>query len=136
MAMPIQIAKFISCGFCAALLYCVGASAFAASSDAPAPSRPAAEVVQTWRNAVRTKILRIRVTPRNGISDNGAVVVGFWIDRRGNITGEHVIRSSGAPALDKSALAMILLASPVPPPPEGISGNQFHFVAPISFHAQ
>jgi protein TonB len=46
-------------------------------------------------------------------------IVAFYIDERGNLTHQSVVRGSGSPDLDAAAIAALRRASPFPAPPVG-----------------
>jgi periplasmic protein TonB len=60
----------------------------------------------------------------------GTVIVGFWVDERGDLTHQALYRTSGYPELDREALDAIKRAAPFPPPP---SGEPHGFVAQMTF---
>ena len=71
---------------------------------------------------------KVRATPdRNA----GVVKVRFSIDDSGNVLSVALAQSSGMPELDDNAVATVRRASPVPPPPPGMSRRSF--VIPVAF---
>lgn len=105
------------------------ASPAASTRSSPQQQTAAAQ----WRREVYDKLTRLKLVPR-GFWRGGTAVVQFSIDSRGNIVGARIARSSGEAGLDKAALAMTVLASPVPPPPEGLGGGGVNFLVPIRYH--
>jgi protein TonB len=59
--------------------------------------------------------------------------VSFTIDRTGRVTASRVVGSSGSPALDDEALAVLQRASPLPAPPAQVPGESFNWTMPIQF---
>jgi protein TonB len=55
------------------------------------------------------------------------------MDRDGRVLGYSIVRSSGRPALDNEALAMIERASPLPPAPPEIREQVVQLVVPVHF---
>jgi protein TonB len=119
-----------------AAVFCVawGGGDLAASPKTAA--RPPPDTVAAWRNAVHARLSQFKFMPRGGFWMGGTAVVHFAIDRRGNIVGSRIARSLGDALLDKSALATILMASPVPPPPDGLGERgEMSFSVPIRFQS-
>jgi protein TonB len=61
------------------------------------------------------------------------VLIGFFIDERGNLTHQQLYRTSGLPGLDQAAIEAVRRAAPFPPPPPGIPHG---FVAQLVFPAR
>lgn len=64
--------------------------------------------------------------------EEGVVGVAFRVDRSGSVVSRRVTASSGNPALDREALAMIARAQPFPTPPAG-SDDGIDFATSIRF---
>ena len=62
--------------------------------------------------------------------EEGTAQVHFSIDARGNVLSTKLVRSSGHPALDEAAVALVQRASPVPAPPAAAPRS---ITAPIRF---
>jgi len=60
----------------------------------------------------------------------GVAQVRFSIDNSGNVQSVSLSRSSGVPELDAEVVSLVRRASPVPPPPPGVSRT---IVVPIEF---
>jgi periplasmic protein TonB len=60
-------------------------------------------------------------------------VVGFRIDRTGNLLSSWLEENSGIPALDNEALALIERAKPFPAPPAELNEDALRFTIPIVF---
>jgi len=65
-------------------------------------------------------------------NEGGTVVLRFVIARDGRLVDASVVKSSGVIALDRGLLESLRAASPYPPLPAEISGNQVTFTQPIA----
>jgi len=105
-----------------------------AESQAPtapgAPSR-SPEAPANWVRRVATHVVRFKPTHAYA---HGTVVLAFVVDRRGRLLDARISRSSRVQVLDVLAMAMILNANPVPPPPDALQGDRFPFALPVRFH--
>lgn len=63
----------------------------------------------------------------------GKAIIGFVIDRSGNVVSYELRDSTGHDVLDREVIAMIRRASPMPPFPQGIAKKQMRFNVPVSF---
>lgn len=99
------------------------AEARAAAPAAAAQGIAAQPTVSTasWRGMLIAHLNRYKRFP--GGASPGTVQVAFAIDRSGHVLSSRVVGSSGDPALDSEAAAMIRRASPVPAPPVGVGGG-------------
>jgi protein TonB len=61
------------------------------------------------------------------------VKVSLVLNRRGNVVSVDVAESSGDPAFDEAAVSMIRRSDPVPPPPGGLTDDQFSFSLDVKF---
>jgi periplasmic protein TonB len=61
------------------------------------------------------------------------VKVSLVLNRRGNVVSLDVAESSGDAAYDEAAMSMIRRSDPVPPPPAGLTDDQFSFVLDVKF---
>jgi protein TonB len=68
--------------------------------------------------------------PANG---TGTAVVSFTVNRGGRVLSSRISRSSGSPAVDAEAMAMVARAQPMPPFPASLPQAQENFVLPIRF---
>lgn len=53
-------------------------------------------------------------------STQAAAVIAFWLDDRGDLTHQVLVRTSGFPAFDAAAVQAVRRAAPFPPPPAGV----------------
>jgi periplasmic protein TonB len=77
------------------------------------------QAILKWRGQIVAAIERNKHYPemadRRG--QKGVVQVLFSLDRQGRLIDSRVVRSSGAPALDEEAVAVLRRTQPFPPPP-------------------
>jgi protein TonB len=66
---------------------------------------------------------------------HGVAQVVFTLDRSGHVVDSRVVHSSGAPALDTEALALLQRTQPLPPPPVQLVGPQVNLTVPIRFNS-
>ncbi len=65
--------------------------------------------------------------------DEGVASVTFTMDRAGLVLTARVARSSGSPALDEEAIALLRRAEPLPAPPPELTGRTITLTVPIRF---
>ena len=61
------------------------------------------------------------------------VAVTFVVGRDGKLVSSAVEKSSGDPALDKQAIALLDHAAPFPPMPAALSDDHMAFTVPLRF---
>jgi protein TonB len=101
---------------------------------APAPGSANA-FPPSWISLLFSHLLRYRQYPSSAQAahQEGVVTLAFTMDRNGHVLSRHIARSSGVPALDAEALAMIERAQPLPSFPADMSAATRSFTAPIKF---
>ena len=108
----------------------------AATVAAPRTSAASAQnAAVTWRGLLLGRLKIYRRYPRRAQSagQEGVVHVAFTVDRRGAVLSARIARGSGYPLLDDEALATVRRASPLPPPPDEVSGDPVEVVVPVDF---
>lgn len=85
-----------------------------------------------WQSRLMAHLERRKRYPAAARSNHeeGTVYVRFRIDTSGNVLSVSLSRSSGHSILDQAVLDLVRRASPVPPPPPGVSTT---VVAPVRF---
>ncbi|MGE8213426.1 energy transducer TonB [Stenotrophomonas sp.] len=63
----------------------------------------------------------------------GVAQVRYTVDRRGTVLSAQLAGGSGHPALDEEAVAAVLRASPLPPPPAEVPGQEIEVTTPVQF---
>lgn len=88
-----------------------------------------------WELSFQKHIKKYRKYPKSAKRKNqtGSPGVEFVFDRQGNVLSVRLIRSSGVEALDNEAVAMFQRASPLPPLPAEIEGEQLFRHLQIDF---
>jgi len=89
----------------------------------------------TWQKALLAHLNRAKRYPAGGSRRNAEASVHFTLDRHGRVLAYSIKRSSGLPAFDEAALAMMKKADPVPPPPPVITDESLTFDVPVQFRA-
>ncbi len=103
---------------------------------APSPgSSSATSFPPSWINLLFSHLLRYRQYPSSAQANHqeGVVTLAFTMDRHGRVLSRYVAHSSGVPALDAEALAMIERAQPLPAFPPSMPDATRSFSAPIKF---
>jgi len=104
---------------------------------APAPgalARPSVAAIVTWQRLLVAQLERHKRYPTHAHGALGEANLAFRIDRAGHVISSRIVRSSGSPALDEEALALVKRAQPLPAPPAGVTEQQLSFVVPIHYH--
>jgi protein TonB len=112
----------------------VDAPATTSSTPSLGQSAVVARVQASWQRTLVHHLERFKRYPEAARSQRaqGVVVVAFTLDRAGQVTESRVTQSSGSPALDAEALDVLKRASPLPAPPEQLTGP-FDLSLPIQF---
>lgn len=63
----------------------------------------------------------------------GVAQVRYTVDRRGTVLSAQLAGGSGHTALDEEAVAAVLRASPLPPPPAEVPGQEIEVTTPVQF---
>jgi len=66
---------------------------------------------------------------------NGAAMIGFTLDRRGNLRASRILQSSGVNALDRISIDQLKAASPFPRPPHGTTWQTRDFRVRMDYQA-
>jgi periplasmic protein TonB len=106
----------------------------------PQPSQAVQRRVTLAPNEYLTRIHaqmeRYKIYPRparaRGIE--GLVQLVFIIDRGGHVVSHHIVRGSGYEVLDRAVDDMIKRASPFPPFPAGMQGDELEIAMAVSFY--
>jgi len=86
-----------------------------------------------WLGELRARVLREKRYPADAERQNVTVQINFTVTRNGRVLSRHITRSSGSPAYDQEALAMIERAQPLPPFPPSMPQAQTVLTIPITF---
>jgi periplasmic protein TonB len=90
----------------------------------------------TWKQAIADLLERNKRYPSDARNrrQQGTVQLAFSVDRQGYLVASRIVASSGASALDNEALELAKRASPFPPPPRELAGEQVNLTVPIRFN--
>ena len=104
----------------------------AAATPAPAADPNA---VPAWQGRLIGQLQRAKRYPdaARSAGEEGASIISFVMDRTGQVLSVRLVRSSGSPALDEEALALVRRAEPLPPPPPEMPGRSITLTVPIRF---
>ena len=102
---------------------------------ASAPLAPPSNAVPTWRGELVGRLQRAKRYPDSARSrgEQGVAMTTFTMDRAGHVLATSLVRSSGSPALDEEAVALIRRAEPLPPMPAEMPGATVTLTVPVSF---
>ena len=100
------------------------------------PGLAKADAVEDWR-----KQMTIRLNSNKGFTpmtpgQSGTVKVGFVIDRTGKLVSNWLAESTGIPALDERALAIVERSQPFPVPPPELDDNRLNLIVPFYFQTR
>jgi periplasmic protein TonB len=88
-----------------------------------------------YLDALRRWIAKYKRYPPDALAKNqeGKLVIRFVLARDGTVLDAGIVESSGVPALDQDAVAMLHRASPVPPVPARYAGAQLKITMPLDY---
>jgi len=100
------------------------------------PGLAKADAVEEWR-----KQMAIRLNSNKGFTpmtpgQSGTVKVGFVIDRTGKLVSNWLAESTGIPALDERALAIVERSQPFPVPPPELDDDRLSLIVPFDFQTR
>jgi protein TonB len=109
-----------------------------AAATPPAPmasAAPSSSAVPGWRGELIGRLQRAKRYPdaARERDEQGVATVTFTMDRNGHVLSASLVHSSGSPALDEEAVAMVHRADPLPPMPAELAGNTVKFTLPVTF---
>lgn len=98
------------------------------------PAMGAAESAKdTWIKNLVAQLKIQRRYPLRASDEGGTAKVLFHIDREGHLISAVLAETTGDPALDQEALAMVRRAQPFAPPPPELADGDLTFLVPIVF---
>jgi periplasmic protein TonB len=108
-----------------------------AERQAPAASAmsagAAASAMAAYSQRVRAHLMRFHQYPSSGNGQRGVARLVFTLGRNGQVQSSRLGGSSGVPAFDSQAMAMIRQASPFPAFPPEIAYGTMPFNVPVEF---
>lgn len=101
----------------------------------PAPAAAVAASAQTWEGLLLAHLERRKRYPAEARAQRreGVAHVRFTMTRDGRVLSAELERSSGHPALDREAVALLRRAQPLPKPPAEITGDPISLSVPVEF---
>jgi TonB family protein len=66
----------------------------------------------------------------------GVVLLYFVLDRKGDLHGVRVLRSSGSLLLDGRSVRLLYQAQPFPAPPDELAGESFRLTLPLRYRLE
>jgi periplasmic protein TonB len=102
---------------------------------APSPPRGVGESRESYLGRLLAQLNRFKHYPPEARKARieGVVLLHFVMDAEGHVTSAEIQKSSGRPALDKEALALMQRAQPLPPLPADFAARTLDAVVPIEF---
>lgn len=89
-----------------------------------------------WQKELVAHISRHKRYPGRLTTRNEEIVLSFTLDRLGHVVAVEIAKSSGDPAFDEAALAMLRRSDPVPQPPARVADEGLTFSLPVIFRAK
>lgn len=100
-----------------------------------AASTPVSEVLPSWQGLLLAHLERYKRYPAVAQQrrQRGVAYLYFTMDKNGKVLEYRLQRSSGFPLLDAEALALLLRAQPLPPPPAELGKDRLELSVPVEF---
>ncbi len=107
----------------------------AASASAAPVAASDPNAVPAWQGRLVGQLQRAKRYPQAARSagDEGVSIISFTIDRAGQVLSVRLVRSSGSPALDEEAVALVHRAEPLPALPAEMPDKTVTLNVPIRF---
>jgi len=88
-----------------------------------------------WQKVLHAHLERKKRYPRKAkrMRKQGMPIITFTLDRKGNVLGVSLVKSSGTASLDSEALGLPYRAQPLPVPPKNIPNKELTLTLPINF---
>ncbi|MFC5325304.1 energy transducer TonB family protein [Bradyrhizobium oligotrophicum] len=88
---------------------------------------------EIWIKSLLRQLNTQRRYPARATDEGGTAKVVFRIDRAGHLVSTALVESTGDPALDQEALAMVKRAQPFAPPPPELADSELTLLLPVVF---
>jgi TonB family protein len=107
-------------------------------SQAPAQGtgKSLQRIKASWFAELNAHFARHKRNPVVPKFKNVKVLVNVTFDRLGHVVSSSIAESSGDPAYDEAALAMLRRSDPVPRPPPLIADEGLYYALPVWFHVK
>jgi protein TonB len=86
-----------------------------------------------WKRQISAYFELHKRYPKDRDGKNAAATVSFVLNRLGHVLSVEVAQSSGDPAFDAAAIAMVRRSDPVPKPPAQVTDETFSFAVEVKF---
>jgi protein TonB len=93
----------------------------------------AASAIALYNQRVRAHLMQFHQYPSGGNGQRGVVRLSFTLSRSGQVLSSRLGGSSGIPAFDAQAMAMVRAAQPFPAFPPEIAQGSMGFTIPVAF---
>ncbi len=90
----------------------------------------------TWQKELIAHLDKHKRYPRGSARKTVEIVLSFVLDRVGHVVATTVVKSSGDPAFDEAAVAMLRRSDPVPAPPPLVADEGLTFTLPVIFRVK
>jgi periplasmic protein TonB len=99
------------------------------------PNDQASSATETWENKLLTHLEHYKRYPNlaQQRKQQDVIYLRFNMDRSGKVLKWRIERSAGYALLDNEVAELIKRASPLPPPPQEVAGNNIEMVVPVEF---
>lgn len=99
------------------------------------PAQKASDTRPTWEGMVLGALNKVKRYPREAAfrRQQGVPWIRFTMSRDGRVQSVRLERSSGTRTLDDEALSLPKRASPLPKPPDDVTGESIELVVPVEF---
>ena len=87
----------------------------------------------TWQKELAVHLEKYKRYPSNRPPQSVEIVLRIVLDRSGHVVSAEIKKSSGDPAFDDAALAMMRRSDPVPAPPPVVADEGLVFIMPVLF---
>ena len=86
-----------------------------------------------WVHQIVARLEDRKPTGPLGLKEPATAKVRFVLDRDGRLVSKAIETSSGVPAVDKEAMALLERAQPFPPMPAALGESPLTFAVPLRF---
>ena len=86
-----------------------------------------------WVGQIVARLEERKPDRQHSVKRPVTVELGFVVDRAGRLLSKQLARSSGDPAIDAEAIAVLDRAAPFPPMPAALPGDHLVFTVPLRF---
>ena len=107
-----------------------------AAAPVQGSGQSANRVIASWQRKLVTHLDRHKKYPADSDRRTAELVVGFTLDRLGQVLSASIVKSSGHAKFDEAAIAMLKRADPLPAPPPIVADDGLSFTVPVVFRVK